>query len=116
MRSKYITAVLITAVLLSGCSNNSAEIAQAKTDACKTVMITDAYGEKYAGFGMKDAIVAFDKLAKLDSKYTEFAVAVHEGNLISNGGWNSPTGKLTETELLEYRKLSAKLSQFCSSS
>ena len=111
MRLKLLAIALITVVLMSGCSNNSAEINQAKIDACKTIMIKSQSGEILAMITSGDSQrAAFDKLAKLDEKYTDIAVAVHAGYLISN----TDEEPLSEINLLEYRKISAKIAQFCS--
>jgi len=111
MKLKFLGLILIASMLLSGCSNNSAEINQAKIDACKTIMVKTQSGEILAMINSGDfQRAAFDKLAKLDEKYTDIAVAVHAGYLIAN----TDEEPLSEMNLLEYRKISAKISQFCS--
>ena len=121
MKSKSIVAALITAVLLSGCgsesANNSDEIKQAKSDACKSIMVKGIGDVPYASITLFDGrqIVLFDKLAKLDEKYMDVSLAVHYGYLLANRqdfGTN-----VNESSLLaiEYKKQTAKIATFCGS-
>jgi hypothetical protein len=86
---RLISPLLISAVLLSGCSkssNDSDEIKIAKAEACKSIMVEGIGGVSYANIVLFNnrQIVLFDKLAKLDEKYMDVSLAVHYGYLLAN--------------------------------
>ncbi len=116
---KLIAGALITAVLVSGCSNTSGnnldEINQAKSDACKSIMRDGTGGVQYAALALfnNSQIQLFDKLAKLDEKYFEISLAVHYAYLLQNR--ENLSVPINETELLaiEYKKQTAKIAAFC---
>ena len=118
---KLIAGALITAVLLAGCSsesaNNSDEIKQAKADACKSIMVKGIGGVSYANLVLFNnrQIKLFDKLAKLDEKYMDVSLALHYGYLLANRQDGYSSEELKETELLaiEYKKQTAKIAAFC---
>jgi len=117
---KLITGALITAVLLSGCGNNSAEINQAKTDACKSIMFKNKSGIKSANIFLysSEQTGAFNNLALLDEKYTEIAENVNEGYLIGMTAGNNHgiNDGIADNLMPRYRELIAKINVFCAGS
>ena len=114
---KLIAGVLITAVLLSGCGNNSAEINQAKTDACKSIMFKGKNGIKGAWVHLHsdEQTGAFNNLVKLDKKYTEIAENVNESYLIAMSQVSSEgiADEIASNLMPRYRELIAKINVFC---
>ena len=116
---KLIAGAFITVVLLAGCSSvsvrNSDEILQAKSDACKSIMVDGIGGVPYANIVLFNnrQLLLFDRLAKLDEKYMDISFAVHYGYLLANRqdfGTN-----VSENSLLaiEYKKQTAQIATFC---
>ena len=115
---RLIIPVLLTAVILSGCSkssNDPGEIKIAKAQACKSIMAEGVGGVPYANIVLfsNRQLVLFDKLAKLDEKFMDISLAVHYGYLLANRqdfGTN-----VNESSLLaiEYKKQTAKIATFC---
>ena len=114
---KLIAGALFTAVLLSGCGDNSAEINQAKIDACKTIMFKNKAGIKGATIFMysDEQTGAFNNLAKLDQKYTEIAENVNEAYLIAMSQVSSEgvADAIASNLMPRYRELIAKINVFC---
>ena len=113
---KLIAGALITALLLAGCGNKSSEIKQAKVDACSSIMFKDQTGLKapHVTLYSSEQTDAFDKLAKLDDKYTDIAVAMHKAYLDSMSSLKNPKYEITGMNLVDYQSQIAIISQFCS--
>jgi len=109
---KLIAGAAITAVLLVGCGDNSAEINQAKIDACKTIMFKNTAGIKGAMIFVysDEQTGAFNNLAKIDQKYTEIAKNVNEAYLIAMGAGKDG---ISDDFLPRYRELIASINVFC---
>jgi hypothetical protein len=115
---KLIAGALFTAVLLSGCSNesasNSAEIQQAKADACFKV------NDFKLGYGLnvtESIAQAFHKLAQIDAKYSDLADAAYLALAINDYiGLNYYKYKdSAPTVDLEYLRATSQILQFCAS-
>jgi len=115
---KLIAGALVTAVLLSGCSNesasNSAEIQQAKADACfkvndfklgNTLNVTDSIAQ------------AFHKLAQINSQYSDVADAAFLALAINDyiGLSYFKYKDSAPTVDIEYMKATSQILQFCAS-
>ena len=112
---KSITGALITAVLLAGCSSEASDqtqlrnqaIYRASSDACDLhVSLLDK--NKNLAKGKQ-----FNKLARIDEKYTEIAVAAYEvinlhRQIVAMSDSKSPL-------LVEMWKSYALVNQFCES-
>lgn len=117
---RLISPLLISAVLLSGCSkspNDSDEIKIAKAEACKSIMVEGIGGVSYANIVLFNnrQIVLFDKLAKLDEKYMDVSLAVHYGYLLANRQNLNDIVKESDLLAIEYKKQTAKIATFCGS-
>jgi hypothetical protein len=117
---RLISPVLISAVLISGCSkssNDSDEIKIAKAEACKSIMVEGIGGVSYANIVLFNnrQIVLFDKLAKLDEKYMDVSLAVHYGYLLANRQNLNDIVKESDLLAIEYKKQTAKIATFCGS-
>jgi hypothetical protein len=117
---RLISPLLISAVLLSGCSkssNDSDEIKIAKAEACKSIMVEGIGGVSYANIVLFNnrQIVLFDKLAKLDEKYMYVSLAVHYGYLLANRQNLNDLVKESDLLAIEYKKQTAKIATFCGS-
>ena len=110
---KLIAGVLITAVLLSGCSSESAdgsaEFKQAKSDACKLVngfKLGDATLRV-----MKPLALAFHELALIDNNYLYLADAAWLA--LSINDQIIFDRKSNDMQNLEYIKATSQILQFC---
>jgi len=117
---RLISPLLISAVLLSGCSkssNDSDEIKIAKAEACKSIMVEGIGGVSYANIVLFNnrQIVLFDKLAKLDEKYMDVSLAVHYGYLLANRQNLNDLVRESDLLAIEYKKQTAKIATFCGS-
>ena len=115
MRFRSVAAALITAVLLAGCSSEASDqtqlknqaIYRASADACDGhVNLLDQNRNRAIG-------KRFNKLARIDEKYTEIAVAAYE--VINLHRQMVIMSDNTSPLLVEMWKSYALVNQFCES-
>ena len=115
MRFRSVSAALITAVLLAGCSSETSDQTQLRNQAIYRAS-ADAC-DKYISLLDKNKNLAkgkqFNKLARIDEKYTEIAVAAFE--VIYLYGQVSVESNDKATLSVEMWKSFARVSQFCES-